>query len=84
MNIIEAITDANLLHPFLADADGKLTTWWPWLSALRAVYGLPIPAARRELIQTIIGRDPAALPRSGFRTALFLTGRRSGKSASLP
>ncbi len=34
----------------------------------------------RKLIRKCTGRDPDKLPKDGFQTALFLTGRRSGKS----
>lgn len=77
MNIIEAIRDDNLLRPFLGD---ELDSWRGWFAALRALYGLPIGANRHELVQQCTGRDVASLPDDGFSTALFLTGRRSGKS----
>lgn len=80
MHIIDAITDEQLFRPFLADAEGSISSWYPWLTAIRALYGLPIPVKRRELIRQVTGRDPAKLPTAGFNTALFLTGRRSGKS----
>jgi hypothetical protein len=76
MNIIEAIHDPNLFKPFLGD----LETWFPWLTALRAVYGLPLTAEEHDLIRRCTGRDADRLPKDGFDTSLFLTGRRSGKS----
>ena len=80
MNIIEAIRDPNIFEPFLRYRDG-LETWRPWMVALRVVYGLPIVArSSRKLIRECTGRDPGKLPSNGFDTALFLTGRRSGKS----
>jgi hypothetical protein len=79
MNIIDAIKDENLLRPFLAPS-GPLTTWLPWLTALRVMYGLPANEKYHPLIRQCTGRDPAKLPEQGFKTALFLTGRRSGKS----
>ncbi|MBS0266252.1 MAG: hypothetical protein JSS02_30260 [Planctomycetes bacterium] len=78
MEIIRAITDSNLFRPFLADADGDLSTWYNWLAALRIMYGLPVPESRRELVERCTGRTQ--FPSGGFNTALFLTGRRSGKS----
>ena len=76
MNIIEAIKDPNLFQPFLGD----LPTWRNWVKALRVLYGLPITAATsNRLVRTCMGRDAGQL-QSGFDTALFLTGRRSGKS----
>jgi hypothetical protein len=81
MNIIDAIQDENLFRPFLADADGEIGSWVPWLAALRILYGLPIKStASQAIIARTTGRAPAKLPSAGFRTALFLTGRRSGKS----
>ena len=77
MNITQAIKDENLLRPFF----GNLDTWRPWLTALRVVYGLPVTGmAGRRLVHQCTGRTVASLPPEGFNTALFLTGRRSGKS----
>jgi hypothetical protein len=78
VNIIQAIEDKNLFRPFL-DARGDLSSWQRWLTALRVLHGLPLGPADAEIIRACTGRDPAKLP-SGFRTALFLIGRRSGKS----
>ncbi len=80
MNIIEAIKDEQLLRPFLADGDDSLKSWLNWLAAIRVVYGLPVPRSRREVVELCTGRSVESLPRDGFDTALFLTGRRSGKS----
>lgn len=78
MNIIEAIHDENLFGPFLGE---DLSSWYPWLAALRALYGLPINGAEgQRIIREVTGREPDTLPSKGFSTALFLTGRRSGKS----
>lgn len=75
--ILDAVRDEKLLRPFLGD----LRSWWNWLIALRVLYGLPLINQRqRDLVRETTGRDPAKLPREGFRTALFLTGRRCGKS----
>ena len=78
MDIIKAIKHPELFKPFLGDS---LESWRPWLVALRVLYGLPIKGKRaRQLIRDCTGRDPDKLPKDGFDTALFLTGRRSGKS----
>lgn len=77
MNIIKAVHDANLLRPFLGD---DLKSWRNWLTALRAMYGLKIREEQRELVRQCTGRRCKLLPSDGFDTALFLTGRRSGKS----
>jgi len=78
MNIIQAIADRHLFRPFLQDSSGKLTSWQNWNIALRCLYGLPVKQNFAPLIKTCTGRD--TLPSEGFSTALFLTGRRSGKS----
>lgn len=78
LNIIQAIKDENLFRPFLG---ADLSSWMPWLTMLRCVYGLPVQSANgRQLIQETTGRNPDLLPAEGFQTALFLTGRRCGKS----
>lgn len=77
MNIIEAIKHPQLFRPFLGE---DLSSWTAWLAALRVLYGLRIPQPYHSLIKTCTGRDPAKMPKTGFDTTLFLTGRRSGKS----
>jgi hypothetical protein len=76
MNIIQAIRDPLLFRPFLGD---DLMSWVPWLNALRVVYGLPVPSSARSLLKECTGRDRVQR-KGGYSTALFLTGRRSGKS----
>lgn len=78
MNILQAIADPNLFGEFF----GKdLRTWQSWNTALRCLYGLPIKSdAGQRLVTECTGRSAAKLPNGGFDTALFLTGRRSGKS----
>lgn len=80
MNIIQAIKDKNLFCPFLGDSVGRLSSLANWMIALRVLYGLPVLPKRAELIKVCTGRDLNLLPKDGFDTALFLTGRRSGKS----
>ena len=79
MNIIQAIKDKNLFRPFI----GKdLKTWRNWLIALCVLYGLKIKYTpyTTDLIKQCTGRNIKQLSSDGFNTALFLTGRRSGKS----
>jgi hypothetical protein len=76
VNIIQAIEDPNLFGPFLGDLD----SWRHWLTVLRLLYGLPLGDGDRELIRECTGRDASELPADGFKTALLLIGRRSGKS----
>ncbi|MHC1769014.1 MAG: hypothetical protein AB9869_32810 [Verrucomicrobiia bacterium] len=78
MNILQAIRDANLFRPFLGD---DLSSWAPWEVALRALYGLPVQSDKsHQLAEICTGRSASELPSEGFSTALFLVGRRSGKS----
>lgn len=78
MNVIEAIKDKEIFRPFLGE---ELQSWRGWMIALRALYGLPIRSERgQELVQSCTGRDIAELPEDGFNAAIFLVGRRSGKS----
>lgn len=79
MNIIEAIKDENLFRSYVG---GDLKSWRPWLTALRVLYGLSTDwkPKSRKLIEHCTGRSVDQLPTDGFDTALFLTGRRSGKS----
>lgn len=78
MNIVEAIKHDRIFKSYLGDS---LATWQPWLTAMRALYGLPITKARStKLVKQCTGLDAPALPKHGFDAALFLTGRRSGKS----
>lgn len=48
---------------------------------MRSLYGLPVKSdTGKELVHRCTGRPAETLPESGFSTALFLVGRRSGKS----
>lgn len=77
MNLLQAVRDENLFRPFLGD---DLASWRAWFAALRALYGLPIGEQGSQVVRQCAGRDADLLPSEGFNTALFLTGRRSGKS----
>jgi hypothetical protein len=79
MQIIQAIKDPNLFRTFL-EVDGSLKSWKHWFTALKVLYGLGFKSEECDLIRECTGRDPYKLPLDGFRTALFLCGRRSGKS----
>lgn len=80
-NIVQACYDRNLgFHKWLADRNERIGTWLNWLAMLRALYGLEIPTGRHAVVAECTGRDVNKLPEDGFDTALFLTGRRSGKS----
>jgi hypothetical protein len=77
MNILSAIADEQIFKPFLGD----LESWKAWGTALRCLYGLSIKSEQaRQLVLQCTGRNATDLPPHGFSTALFLIGRRSGKS----
>lgn len=78
MNIIEAIKHPELFRPFLADRNNSLATWFNWMAVLRVLYGLPLK--REKFLKQCTGRDACTFPANGFETALYLCGRRSGKS----
>lgn len=77
MNVLQAIRDEALFRPFLGQ---HLRSWRNWFAALSCLYGLPVKAAYHEVVKACTGREATGMPNDGFRTALFLTGRRSGKS----
>lgn len=81
MNIIEAIKDPKLFRHWLAP-DGNLRSWGPWLAALRALYGIPGNSTTASRVTTkATGHNPTSTRQNGpYDVALFLTGRRSGKS----
>jgi hypothetical protein len=82
MDIIRATSDPNLLLPYLSPS-GDLSSWRSWLSFLKVLYGLKVPASEHDLIHACTGRDPSRLPRQGFDECLLLCGRRSGKSKTI-
>lgn len=81
MNIIRAAKDNKLFKPYLEDPKNSITLndWANWGVALKGLYGLPIKKKRQiELFKQCTGRTK--LPQRNFRKALFLVGRRGGKS----
>lgn len=82
MNIIESISDPRLFRKFLADKNDKLSSWSAWNCALRLLYGLPVKKKYAELVKLCTGRRLESFNADGvgFNTALFLIGRRGGKS----
>lgn len=78
MNILQAIQDDNLFRPFLGD---DLSSWRNWEAALACLYGLPVrKRQQRRVVRQCTGRMIRRMPENGFSAALFLCGRRSGKS----
>lgn len=74
--------DRKLMRGFLQDKDGSIRTWRNWLVALRLFYGLKVNVRHADLVLQCTGRKLESFKADGkgFQTALFLTGRRSGKS----
>ena len=74
MDIIQAVTDKNLLGGLFRD----LSTWQAWLVALKAIFGLPMNDEELILYRRCTGRvNP---PRKPFKEIYLIVGRRGGKS----
>lgn len=74
MTILDAIHDTKLFGPLFT----KLDTWNPWLTFLKAIYGLPMDATDLARFQQHTGRH---VPRSGgYPEAACIVGCQSGKS----
>ena len=74
MTILEALADANLFGRTLKGAD----SWKPWLTFLKAVYGLPMSDDDLRRFHRHTGREG---PRSGgYPEAVCVVGCQSGKS----
>lgn len=81
MDIITACTDRKLFRPYLEDSKNGITlrAWGNWSVALQCLFGLPIKRQKStQLVKQCTGRS--VIPTNAFRTALFLVGRRGGKS----
>lgn len=74
MTIIDAIHDPQLFRPLFKNLD----TWQPWLTFLKAFYGLPMDAADIERFRRHTGRH-APRP-GGYPEAGAIVGCQSGKS----
>lgn len=74
MRIDQALLDPALLGAGLDD----VSTWKPWLSVLKATYGLRLTAAEQTFLTSVSGgREAPAAPVSEL---WCIIGRRSGKS----
>jgi hypothetical protein len=78
MTIIEFLQDPSLFGGLPAFAD--LSTWRPWLTFLSALYGLPLPSEETERFCRHTGRAAYEPPEGGWREAVCIVGRQSGKS----
>ena len=79
MNIIEAMRDRDLFAKFFKP-HGLLRTdsWKNWRLFLSALFGLPLEGDALETFERHTGRSDR--PRSAFREAFVVVGRRGGKS----
>jgi len=74
MDITRALRDKNILGAAFIN----LETWGPWLTALRAAYGLPLAESEFELYRQATGRETP--PGAPAREVYLICGRRAGKS----
>jgi hypothetical protein len=74
MNIIEAVTDQNLLGASIKDP----ASFAPWKALLASAFGLPLDNDQLALYRTCTGR--ASPPSAQFRSIFLCIGRRGGKS----
>lgn len=78
MTIIDALRDPQLFGALPAFQD--LSTWRNWLVFLKAVYGLPLDQDEEAVFKRHTGRTASAPPPGGFREAVMIVGRQSGKT----
>jgi hypothetical protein len=78
LTIGEALRDRNLLGAL--PAFRQLETWAAWLTFLDAVYGQPLDVAAEARFCRHTGRSRYAPPPGGWREAVVITGRQSGKT----
>lgn len=74
IGITQAMRDPNLLGAAFPD----LGTWRPWLTALKAAYGLPLGEDEAPLFRAATGREKG--PQGEVREVYLICGRRAGKS----
>lgn len=78
LSIVDALADPNLFGGLAAFRD--LSTWRPWLTCLRAMYGLPLDSADLELFTRHTGRTTYDPPPGGYPEVCCVVGRQSGKT----
>ncbi len=74
MNIIKAIHDKKLFGGVFND----LSTWSAWITALKAIFGLPMSSEELALYRQCTGRQNP--PQRPFKEIYLIVGRRGGKS----
>ncbi len=78
MDPITAFHDPALFGSVPAFKDVR--PWTPWFPAIKAVYGLPLTESEMEGWYAYTGRSRPPR-REGYPTAIFIVGRRAGKSS---
>ena len=78
MTIIDALGDRRMLGGLPCFTD--LASWRLWLIFLRALYGLPLDGAEQHDFRLHTGRHAYDPPPGGYREAVCIVGRQSGKS----
>lgn len=73
--ILDVMRDPRLCGPSFPGA-----TWRPWQAALAAIFGLPVPASERALVETCTGRADLHGGGAPMAEAWLAVGRRGGKS----
>ena len=78
LTIIDALRDPRLFGALPAFRD--LSTWGAWLVFLKACYGLNLDTSETAVFCRHTGRSTYDPPAGGYREAVAITGRQSGKS----
>ncbi len=78
MTIIEALRDRRLFGALPTFRD--LTPWGAWCVLLKATYGLPLRSDEQEVFRRHTGQTTYAPPSGGWREAVAIVGRQSGKT----
>lgn len=76
MNILDAITDAEVFAPWFKRGD-----WTAWRAFLASLFGLPMTKGQLAVYRACTGRKTA--PKRPFNEAALVIGRRGGKSFML-
>ena len=76
MDIIQALRSKQLFGSLFDD----LATWSRWVVFLRSTYGLALTADELDIFRQHTGRATYNPPPGGYREAVAITGRQSGKS----
>ncbi len=78
VTIVDALADPSLFGGLACFAD--LSTWGAWLVFLRALYGLPLDEGQQATFRARTGRSAYDPPQGGWREAVCVVGRQSGKT----